>query len=565
MQQGRLINIRPSDLPSPPQFSLNILRACSQKNIGLNQISSLVSKDTVLTAELLRVVNSAYFGMSKEVKSLTRAVTIIGNSSLKNMVLCLTMRDVVNQKKLIDIDLQVFWLHSLQRAVCARQLSEHFCLDKEECFVAGLLQDFGLLVLFYLNKKHSKQWTTLCGQDPEDRYESEHSLFGNTHDTLIEHLGRSWLLPDDLSQALAKHHHITYDKNSGVVDKLAYLLCCVDWMVAVFNANNKSYVADKYHRLLESCGIDKKQRQDLLAKVPLEVDNAAQALGIQVAQESDYKEILGAANLELAEANLSYQELTWKLKSTLKERDRYAQELNDEITLAKEVQRSLLPDRCNDQGNDKSPFTGINIPAKELSGDFYDFFTRTDGKIYFSLGDVSGKGMNAALLMSKTASLIRCLGKQIPDPCKLMSVLNAEVCETSIRGMFVTVILGTYDPKNDIVEIVNAGNPPALIMSRSGKINKIDAQAPPIGILSEAVFSKTSFKLKGSSLYLFSDGVTEGHTQDGKELGVKGLIDVLRVNGNTRPNERIQAVIDCLHQPDQLAKDDITMLLLEAV
>jgi len=561
MEQGNLINIRPSDLPSPPQFSLNILRACSQKDIGLNQISSLVSKDTVLTAELLRVVNSAYFGMSKEVKSLTRAITIIGNTNLKNMVLCLTMRDVVNQKKLKDIDLQVFWLHSLQRAVCARQLSEHFRLDKEECFVAGLLQDFGLLVLFYLNKHHSKQWATFCGQDPDARYASEQSLFANTHDTLIAHLGQTWLLPDELSQALCTHHHITYDKNSGSVDKLAYLLCCVDWVVAGFNVNNKQPIIDKYTRLLEACDFNEKQRQELLTSVPLEVENAAQALGIQVAQDSDYQEILGAANLELVEANLSYQELTWKLQSTLRERDRYAQELQNEITLAKEVQRSLLPHRSMG----KLPLTGINIPAKELSGDFYDFFTRTDNKIYFSLGDVSGKGLNAALLMSKTAGLIRCLGKQISDPCKLMSVINTEVCETSVRGMFVTVILGTYDPKNDIVEIVNAGNPPALIMSRSGKINKIDAQAPPIGILSEAVFSKTTFKLKGCSLVLYSDGVTEGHTQSGKELGVMGLIDILREHNNAQPSVRIQAVVDRLHHLGQNAKDDITMLLLEAI
>ena len=559
MLQASLIDIRPSDLPSPPQSSLNILQACSQKDIGLNQLSGLVSKDTVLTAELLRVVNSAYFGMSKEVKSLTKAVTIIGNETLRNMVLCLSMRDVVNQNKIAGIDLKVFWLHSLQRAVCARVLSEFFGLDKEECFVAGLLQDFGLLVLFFINKNQAKQWNTLCVQDPGDRYELEKSLFHTTHDELIESLGQSWLLPDELTQALAKHHNINYDKKSGSVDKLAYLLCCVDWMAAVFSAKNKSRVVDKYHQLLEARNITKKQRQDLLTSVPLDVKNAAQAMGIQVAKDTDYDKIIGAANLELAEANLSYQELTWKLQLAIKERDHYAEELNNEIKLAKEVQRSLLPDGSNK----KSPLTGINIPAKDLSGDFYDFFTRTDGKIYFSLGDVSGKGMNAALLMSKTASLIRCLGKQISDPCELMSVINAEICETSIRGMFVTVILGTYDTEKDIVEIVNAGNPPALIISRAGKINKIDAQAPPIGILSEAVFSKTTFKLMGNSLYLFSDGVTEGYTRSGEMLGVKGLVDILRMHSNARPSKRMQAVVDCLHTPELSAKDDITMLLLD--
>ena len=331
-------------------------------------------------------------------------------------------------------------------------------------------------------------------------------------------------------------------------------------MAAVFSAKNKSRVVDKYHQLLDVCNINKQQRQELLTSVPLDVKNAAQAMGIQVAKDTDYEKILGAANLELAEANLSYQELTWKLQLALKERDHYAKELNNEIKLAKEVQRSLLPD----SSNKKSLLTGINIPAKELSGDFYDFFTRADGKIYFNLGDISSKGMNAALLMSKTASLIRCLGKQVSDPCELMSVINDELCETSIRGMFVTVILGTYDTDKDIVEIVNAGNPPALIISPAGKINKVDAQAPPIGILSEAVFTKTTFKLMGNSLYLFSDGVTEGYTQNGEMLGVKGLVNILRNHSNANPNERMHAVVDCLHSPELSAKDDITMLLLDA-
>ena len=81
-----------------------------------------------------------------------------------------------------------------------------------------------------------------------------------------------------------------------------------------------------------------------------------------------------------------------------------------------------------------------------MSGDFYDFFELADGRIYFGLGDVSGKGMDAALLMSKTASLFRCLGKTIHEPNILLATINRELCETAIHGMFVTMVCGLLDP-----------------------------------------------------------------------------------------------------------------------
>ncbi len=94
--------------------------------------------------------------------------------------------------------------------------------------------------------------------------------------------------------------------------------------------------------------------------------------------------------------------------------------VNRELELAAEMQRGLLP------GKQPAtfPVCGINLPAYEMSGDFYDFFELEDGRIYFSLGDVSGKGIDAALLMSKTSSLFRCLGKTIYEPAVLLATIN---------------------------------------------------------------------------------------------------------------------------------------------
>ena len=124
--------------------------------------------------------------------------------------------------------------------------------------------------------------------------------------------------------------------------------------------------------------------------------------------------IMRAANLQLANENLSYQELTWELEHTLEERDRVASELHQELELAREVQRSLLPKNLSkEQG-----IVGVNVSARMVSGDFYDYFNLYNGEIAFCIADVSGKGMNASLLMAKTSSLFRCLAKSIHDPSK---------------------------------------------------------------------------------------------------------------------------------------------------
>src|SRR5206468_2982583 len=104
------------------------------------------------------------------------------------------------------------------------------------------------------------------------------------------------------------------------------------------------------------------------------------------------------------------------------------------------IQRSLLPTE-----DETLPIAGINRPIHEVSGDFYDFFQLPDSSIAFCLGDVSGKGMNAALLMAKTASLFRCLGKTVHDPARLITILNREICSTTSFGMFVTMVVGVYE------------------------------------------------------------------------------------------------------------------------
>lgn len=234
-----------------------------------------------------------------------------------------------------------------------------------------------------------------------------------------------------------------------------------------------------------------------------------------------------------------------------------------ELELAAEIQRSLLPE----PGGPSFPLVGLNRPARVVSGDFYDFFPLGDGRIAFSLGDVAGKGLNAALMMAKTASLLRCLGKSIAEPGRLLGMVNAELCETATRGMFVTLVAGVYDPRNGYVRLANAGHEPPLLQAPDGSFRAIPAEAPPLGIapslLPEEGFPETDLHLEGGALYLFTDGITEGYVAAGRELGVDGFKAAMAAAGAGGVARRLTALADRIVSSGVPLRDDITVLAID--
>ena len=232
--------------------------------------------------------------------------------------------------------------------------------------------------------------------------------------------------------------------------------------------------------------------------------------------------------------------------------------MQKELELAREIQESLLPDP---QGED-FPVFGINLPAREVSGDFFDFFQRDDGKIYFNLADVSGKGMNAALLMAKTTSLLRHAAKGIDDAGKHLATVNDEICETVSHGMFITIVSGFIDLDKRVIEFANAGHQPPLY-HHDGKFEEIDATAPPLGIISGAEFPVSTLPLDGGSLYLFTDGVTEAEGDVNGQLDVSGLIKMIEAGSELGGAERLQQIVQQIYKPNVSQHDDITIMLIE--
>ncbi|MFO7602333.1 MAG: HDOD domain-containing protein [Gammaproteobacteria bacterium] len=553
-----IADIQPADLPQLPQATLDVLKACSAEDARHEEIAQKVSIDPRLTAEVLRIVNTPLFGLGREIQSIQHAVTLLGNKALRNIVLCLSIHQVLDAEALAELDLQTFWEDSLRRAVAARLLAAHTGLSADDAFTAGLLQDFGMLVLLHLHPAQQSHWPALRTMTPTARHQEEQRLFGHCHEPLAAQLMHGWGLPDSFTTALAQHHD--HDA-TGPAGALAYTLWLADWLNALFVGEDKAACLDTlraslHHRL----GFDEAALEELLQALSTQLEQAAQDLGLHVTEQAEYQDILQSANRRLAEENRSYQELTWQLEHTLKERNRLSAELERELQLARNIQQSLLPAPMAAG----FPVYGINVPAKQLSGDFFDYFALGDGRIYFNIADVSGKGTHAALLMAKTSSLFRCLGKRKMPLRTLLQTLNDEICETNIMGMFVTLIAGCYEPATRQVSLLNAGHLPALVVPQGGAPKSLMAQTPPLGIVADlALPEPVVVSLTDSRLYLVSDGVTETQKTNGTALGLAGFILLTKKYQQQPLAQCLQSIVTQLQGMNTQQLDDITLVGIE--
>lgn len=548
-------------IPAIPDIARSCINLHTQRDISESDISAIENISPDFFSQLLSVLNSDHFNLTTKVKDIKQAIDLSGFERVCNLMICLSVHRTLSKLEVKGVEQQLFWEDSLRRAVSARMIGEMIGLDGSRCFAAGFIQDIGFLLLFSLFPDKASLWNEFRKREPEARYIMEHNVFGSSHDQILEAFCNKWGLLDSITVPLLHHHMCEKDGLAKQDDQLCKILYCADWMAAVYTCTDKSFVINKCRRIfIDSFQMEAFRTEELLAAIPDEVDITAQVLDIKLSPRIEFSQVLFDANIKLSEDNLNFQELTYKLEQALQDRDRLASELNRELGLAREIQKSLLPPPMGKN----FPLCGINISARDLSGDFYDYFTLPDGRIYFTLGDVSGKGVNAALLMAKTSSLFRCLGKRIHSPGDLLKQINLELCETSIHGMFVTMIAGMYCPDTKWLRLVNAGNSPALIVSREGIAREIGAQAPPLGVVLEAEFPELEYKLGDDSLYMFSDGVTEGFIADKTTMGLSGLFkSIVSLPEKLSPEQRIQRLVSCFRSSNMALRDDVTLLLLE--
>ena len=228
---------------------------------------------------------------------------------------------------------------------------------------------------------------------------------------------------------------------------------------------------------------------------------------------------------------LYYNKLMSKLETSEAEKNKWRKRISSEIDLAVKVQENFIPKR----NLENYPVQGINIPAREVSGDFFGFHPHNES-VYFIIADVAGKGIHAGMVMAKASTLFKVLAQDRVDPDEMMLHMNNDLFNTKTGGMFVTSILGVYDLITEEVSWANGGHLPALIRDQTGKFEEYESKAPPLGVIlqkNKSIYMTNKKKLNGKRFYVFTDGLSESLDENNKELGIAGAKRIINRNFNS--------------------------------
>ena len=241
--------------------------------------------------------------------------------------------------------------------------------------------------------------------------------------------------------------------------------------------------------------------------------------------------------------------------------------IKEELKLAQTIQKGFLPH--NGICAEAYEVCGINVPAKEVGGDYFDIVKLEEDRIFMSLGDVSGKGMPAALLMANAQAVLRSQlsdGKQISLK-EMAKSLNHLICQFSGPEQYITTIFGQYYCPSRKYHYVNAGHPPPLIIRNNGEVDTPSKSDLIIGYIPEYKYTVHEVVLDiGDIVFLYSDGVTESFDDSDAEFGEKRLGQLLTKLSNQSVSDICNAVFDSLTEfrKGKPQPDDITMAILKA-
>jgi serine phosphatase RsbU (regulator of sigma subunit) len=236
--------------------------------------------------------------------------------------------------------------------------------------------------------------------------------------------------------------------------------------------------------------------------------------------------------------------------------------IDEELRTAYKIQQRLLPDALPEIAGYR--FAGANRPCKTVSGDYYDVVVRPDGRIYFVIADVSGKGITAALVMSSVATAFAIFTRTDPTPADLMRDINTILAPKTAPSKFVTMVVGVLDPATGVVEFANAGHVSPLVVSGSG-VATMSLTDIVVGILPNAQYRNQSLTLgPGDSLVLFTDGVTEAENIAEEQLGLDPISEMLRSMHGSEAPAILEKIDTHVHEfiGEVPAGDDVTMLAM---
>jgi sigma-B regulation protein RsbU (phosphoserine phosphatase) len=244
-----------------------------------------------------------------------------------------------------------------------------------------------------------------------------------------------------------------------------------------------------------------------------------------------------------------------------------SERLRRELEVATEIQMGMLPRPLpSNPGRDRFSIHATLRPAREVGGDFYDFFFLDDDRLCFCVGDVSGKGMPAALFMAISKTLLRSIARNDPSPSSIVRRLNDTLSDGNETCMFVTVFLAVLHLDSRVLTYTSAGHNPPYLRRADRSIVALDARhGPVVGVMEEIAYGEDELPLaEGDLLLLYTDGVTEATNRDEDLFSDGRLVEVLSGGELSSVQDTVKLVSDAVeaYELGTPQSDDVTILAL---
>jgi len=238
--------------------------------------------------------------------------------------------------------------------------------------------------------------------------------------------------------------------------------------------------------------------------------------------------------------------------------------LRKELEMSRKIQEELLPKRPFHAGLVEAK--GISIPAREVGGDFFNYFPLPEGEVAILVGDVSGKGVAAAILMANLQATLQARLPLVRDLDQLARQLDLEISASTPQEVFLTLFMGVLNPANNELRYVNAGHNPQFAFHAQGGLERLESTGRPLGLLPGGDYLERRIRLsEGDALFLYTDGLVEATDSADGEFGQQRLENLL-IDAQKRSINEILARVEQetrQHRGDVEAADDATMLVLK--
>lgn len=390
-----------------------------------------------------------------------------------------------------------------------------------------------------------------------DLNETLHTIFSDTLEILEAEGGAIFLMDTysdilscKLSQGLWNLHGLTLAVNSGIVGEVA---------------RTKTFHLAQNVDAIEMYGREINDVNGTMARSAISAPlmSKEQVLGVLQVINKKGREAFSQDDATLLQslstgAALAIQNAEYSQRLLQEER------IRSELLIAHQIQQGILP--APFEPRPEIHFEAMNKPAKDVGGDFYDYFEIREQFVFF-IGDVCGKGVPAAIFMASSRSTLKSQALANPNPSNVLPLANQLITEDAQEGMFVTVFYGLYSPQTHILRFLNAGHTVSLLF-RPGTASCASLLNTnfPVGIFTSANFDEAEIQLEpGDKLILYTDGVNEAINSRREQFGVQRIIELVLEHGNRSAKELQHTIIEAVEtfSEGQEQNDDITVMVVQ--